>query len=237
MIHGDIKPANVLISERDGGLVPLISDFGYSTISDYGDDSASILLSQSKHWSAPEHTFEPVRFTDARKMDVYSMGLLCLWLLFYEQVSGSAKLPFMATDDGIYQYFPWNWNASIDDWIEGGRINRLVSLLMKAHQIKSERLPEKVEYFLLRMLDPCPETRLPCLDQLEAVLGSREYGVTEFAKSALLHGNQSRFDLDAQEIQGLLRPGAHLDFHVGIGFFPSWTLRTDMGRSKIFYTH
>lgn len=205
----------MLISERDGSIVPLISDFGYSTISDYGDDGASILLPHSRHWSAPEHTYDAVTFEDARKMDVYSMGLLCLWLLFYDDVSGSAALPLDGTDDEIHQYFPCSWNASIDEWTQSKRIDGLISLLMTARKTKGDELRVNIGQLLLRMLDPSPKTRLPSLDEVTEVLSPQKLTSAQLSNQTRLNDDQSRDHLNAEEVQQLLRPGMHVDFCVG----------------------
>lgn len=37
---------------------------------------------KSLKWHAPEHSFEGVKIEDAKLMDTYSFGMVCLWLLF-----------------------------------------------------------------------------------------------------------------------------------------------------------
>lgn len=85
VIHGDIKPENILISfGNDSRYVAKVIDFGYSTL--FTTDSDPITMPLSKPWTAPEYHhrggFLPEQ---ARKMDAYSFGLLCLWLLFYSK--------------------------------------------------------------------------------------------------------------------------------------------------------
>lgn len=58
-------------------------DFGYSTL--FTNDSDLITMPYTELWVAPEWhhgMFLPIQ---ARKMDAYSFGLLCLWLLFYNK--------------------------------------------------------------------------------------------------------------------------------------------------------
>jgi serine/threonine protein kinase len=82
IIHGDIKPENVLIfeggSNRYNGKV---TDFGYSA--QFRADDEMVILPFSKPWCAPEHHHHAVTILQAKKMDVYSFGMICLWLLFY----------------------------------------------------------------------------------------------------------------------------------------------------------
>ncbi|KAF2648098.1 kinase-like protein, partial [Lophiostoma macrostomum CBS 122681] len=92
VIHGDINPKNVLIYEENGRIMPRVSNFGYSTICARHLSDNSIVVPKTEPWNAPEHTFDERSFESAQKMDVYSMALLCMWLLFYDQVSGFATL-------------------------------------------------------------------------------------------------------------------------------------------------
>lgn len=55
-----------------------LADFGYSTKA--GPDTL-VKLPNSVHWTAPERTHRPVTTLAAKKMDVFSFALLCLWTL------------------------------------------------------------------------------------------------------------------------------------------------------------
>ena len=82
IIHGDIKPANVLVFPNDTRqYVARVADFGYSTWLGGTDDA--VRMPQTPHWTAPEWHHRPMHSSSAIRMDVYSFGLLCLWLLFY----------------------------------------------------------------------------------------------------------------------------------------------------------
>lgn len=81
VIHGDIKPDNILIFKDDHGrFIPKLADFGFSTLSMQEDDL--ILLPRSNPWDAPEWHHRGFKFSAAKKIDVYSFGALCLWLIF-----------------------------------------------------------------------------------------------------------------------------------------------------------
>jgi serine/threonine protein kinase len=56
-----------------------ISDFGFASIS-LNEDSL-LLLPKSRFWVAPEHHYRHFDVKGAKKMEVYSFGLLCFWLL------------------------------------------------------------------------------------------------------------------------------------------------------------
>ncbi len=93
IIHGDLKPENVLIfSDLAGTYSAKVIDFGYST--QYADDEHLIGMPISWPWSAPEHTRLDQRWTpaEARQLDAFSFGLLCLWVLFEKTLSGATAL-------------------------------------------------------------------------------------------------------------------------------------------------
>ena len=62
-----------------------VADFGYSTLA--VGESGKVLLPKSRPWNAPEHHFEEFKIQEAKKTDVYSFGMLCLWLLFGNRLS------------------------------------------------------------------------------------------------------------------------------------------------------
>lgn len=81
IIHGDIKPDNILIfANGEGSYTAKVTDFGYSTL--FSSDDAQIWMPRSGHWTAPEHHHRAFTPINAMKMDAYSLGMLCLWLLW-----------------------------------------------------------------------------------------------------------------------------------------------------------
>lgn len=81
-IHGDIKPENILIfPEGDGRHIAKVIDFGYSTL--FSSDEDPVVMPYSGVWTAPEYHHRGISPEQARKMDVYSFGMLCSWLLFH----------------------------------------------------------------------------------------------------------------------------------------------------------
>ena len=57
-----------------------VADFGYSCCSTTDDDL--LLVPQTRPWEAPEWHHRFFAVLDAKRMDIYSFGLLCLWLFF-----------------------------------------------------------------------------------------------------------------------------------------------------------
>lgn len=84
MIHGDIKPENILIfANKLGGYTAKVADFGYSTVV-LNAEKGRVQLPKSVPWNAPEVTEWETTFTfaDAKLTDIYSFAMLCLWILF-----------------------------------------------------------------------------------------------------------------------------------------------------------
>ncbi|KAI1321915.1 hypothetical protein F5Y16DRAFT_416667 [Xylariaceae sp. FL0255] len=94
LIHGDLKPQNVLIfdAEISGVVIAKVIDFGFSPW--YESATSSLILPGSWPWYAPEWNEMPTfNEAQAQKAEVYSFGLLCLWFLFEPSISGLLKQP------------------------------------------------------------------------------------------------------------------------------------------------
>jgi serine/threonine protein kinase len=95
VIHGDIKPQNILIYDARSNhyCEPRLIDFGYSSIIDPESESF-IRLPMSVPWCAPERTAYD-RFTpdQALRMDVFSFGMVCFWIMYEKHISRIDPLP------------------------------------------------------------------------------------------------------------------------------------------------
>ncbi|CAG9998450.1 unnamed protein product [Clonostachys byssicola] len=93
IIHGDIKPHNVLVFKSDTGFRPKVADFGYS-VPHLDSARSGLRLPKSRPWDAPEISSHPdFTLAEALKVDLFSYGMLCLWLLFEPQLSGVVSYP------------------------------------------------------------------------------------------------------------------------------------------------
>jgi len=87
IIHGDIKPQNVLINIASPGSDPIakVTDFGFSC---YGHGEGAIVHPpRSPHWHAPEWHERGFTINNAKRMDIYSYGLLFAWICLGGSVS------------------------------------------------------------------------------------------------------------------------------------------------------
>lgn len=91
IVHGDIKPCNVLMYEEDSRFTAKVADFGFATCLQSESDLLSIPISEP--WNAPELSNSLVKPDSAKRMDIYSYGLLCTWLLFEAGSSTGLSLP------------------------------------------------------------------------------------------------------------------------------------------------
>jgi serine/threonine protein kinase len=83
VVHGDIKPQNILIFPSDGSRFrACVSDFGFSIVESMSQGAAR--LPTSMNWNAPEHQQREFTVEEAKFMDVYSCGLIILRVFFGE---------------------------------------------------------------------------------------------------------------------------------------------------------
>ncbi|KAF8534369.1 hypothetical protein BDD12DRAFT_896064 [Trichophaea hybrida] len=90
VVHGDIKPQNILVFKDDGRITIKVADFGYSTLA--AGVAGNVFLPRSRPWNAPEYRFSAFTVPEAKKTDVYSFGLLCFWVLFGNRLSDVTTL-------------------------------------------------------------------------------------------------------------------------------------------------
>ncbi|KAL2812568.1 hypothetical protein BDW59DRAFT_38882 [Aspergillus cavernicola] len=96
VIHGDVKPENILIfkGDDDAAFTAKVGDFGFSISG--GHDSTSVSVPRSWPWYAPECDVYPrLLYPQAIKTDVFSYGLLCLWFMFgrhFSSIPSSAEV-------------------------------------------------------------------------------------------------------------------------------------------------
>lgn len=158
IIHGDIKPENVLVFEHEPNkYIARVADFGYSTR--FCGEDGLINMPVSRPWNAPEHHPRGFHALNARKMDIYSFGLVCLWLLF----EGNYSLPphsQTSSNDGHF--------ASFKDVIKSqkydGGLLKFSTRLVEEYGDFSCGTKQKLCRFFDCTLNSDPDKRSPCFE-------------------------------------------------------------------------
>ncbi|KAK3368035.1 hypothetical protein B0H63DRAFT_89130 [Podospora didyma] len=144
-------------------------------------------------------------------MDVYSLGMLCLWLLFHARVSGSAVLPVppVGTFDETllgYAELPWSWRHSVGQWKESDNMGCLTAALFYAfstnnHGEEDTRVASHISECLAAMLAMSPEKREQTVERLLKLLREDKNITTQYSD-----GMQSGMDIASSD--------THHDFDV-----------------------
>ncbi|RMJ15575.1 hypothetical protein BHE90_005333 [Fusarium euwallaceae] len=115
IIHGDIKPENVLVFKEDGTYGARVIDFGYSTL--YADNHRCIKLPISYPWNAPENNRQSKEWTlpEAKRADTFSFAMVCLWFLFQPYFSGSKPLPPSISNSIMEEFAPEQEQSPLHD--------------------------------------------------------------------------------------------------------------------------
>jgi serine/threonine protein kinase len=98
VVHGDMKPSNVLLFQSGQSYVAKISDFGFCIA---GDDNVEPALGGTAFWSPPEcfpdapAAIRPYRTLPTR--DFYSFGLVTWFVLFEEIPFGGSERALAST--------------------------------------------------------------------------------------------------------------------------------------------
>jgi len=146
IIHSDLKPSNILIVERRGFYIPLITDFGISRQASVDDKSyvTNLTGAGTYAYAAPEQWEAKELRPNA---DLWSFGILAIYVWF-----NGKKLPFRADDISIAT--------------ESGRIEYMKRVLALDFIPDLKGLPENYR----RMIDAClivnPTLRVKSVDEL-----------------------------------------------------------------------
>lgn len=146
-----MKPKNVLIFEEGtGSYTAKVADFGFSTYF-HEEQEDLIQVPKSVPWTAPEHHGNYHTSQSAKAMDVYSFGMLCLWLLFETKV----------LEKGGFSFEPTHWKDK-DDLLLSWKNHKLpdwaVQLVAHDASIRVETKPI-LAFFFRSCLDPNKEER------------------------------------------------------------------------------
>ena len=168
-----------MFTESQGRRVARVADFGYSCLG--SKDTDLVKLPDPGVWAAPEWHDRPFQVTNAKKADVYSFGLLCLFILFNDIVSNatekSTERVDMETLIGLQQDPPESSRSELE------------------RSKDQDKMPEIAQRLILSKQDIDPEKQ-----QLLAALFSEMFCLDKSSRNLdleklLLCGNYERYVL------------------------------------------
>jgi serine/threonine protein kinase len=163
IIHGDLKPGNVLVfKDETGNYVARVADFGYSTR--FCDPNDVVSMPKSMPWNAPEHHHRGFSILRAKKMDVYSFGALCFWLLFERpglSISSPATGPTSERRENLKDLFMGHNNE--------GLLNLALSLVAEEDSLNGDISTRLINFFKASLTKD-PEDRIDDVSNLVLLL-------------------------------------------------------------------
>jgi serine/threonine protein kinase len=213
MIHGDLKPENVLIfNSESGGYAAKVADFGYSGISLERAEDAKFHLPVSQPWNAPEVTKwnSVLVLSAARNADIYSFGLLCLWTLFHDRFPTPSEECDDTTDDL--------------DWIQALKDKDLLfsfamECMENTESLREEDIEGLVLFFSWTLADESISRQLP--NEVHTAAESmffKQKNAEPFAtvedEAAFQYklGGLSSIGIQCKDMQGHIRPFGYLQY-------------------------
>ena len=153
-----------------------MADFGFATCCCGENDL--IIMPKSEPWNAPEHHHRLHLLAQARKMDVYSYGMLCFWFIFEAGVPGSLPLLSPSNSDlGQFLSFE-NWqseNNLLQNWkYSSDQLLEYIMFLIESDQCLNSSLKASLTRFFMSTLPFHPDLRAQSLEQpLEFIMSDR----------------------------------------------------------------
>ena len=148
-----------MFRDSTGKIVPKMADFGYSTIVHQSDGTEKIKMPRSRPWDAPEHTFGPCDFMAASRMDVFSLGMICLWILCHDKARGESVLLPSSEIDAIDLPTGWSWTQSIENWKTSNHLIRLAKCTVLSCEHLTENQRDQLDRFFTSALQTTPADR------------------------------------------------------------------------------
>ncbi|KAF6225272.1 hypothetical protein HO133_010469 [Letharia lupina] len=169
MSHGDIKPENVLIHKDGiGELHAKLADFGYAGWAIKKMEDVLIKPPRSRPWDPPEYHHRGFTVLGARKLDVYSFGMLCLWVLFFDRPLDSDYVP---TAIRKTQLCTFHDPKLLDSMKHEGTLGDFAGGLVRSVASLPAKQRENLERFFLSALARDPAKRTMKFEDLASLLG------------------------------------------------------------------
>jgi serine/threonine protein kinase len=182
MVHSDIKPQNVLVfRDRTGLIFAKLADFGYAGWA-LDENAASFFKPpRSRPWDAPEYHHRGFSIAQAKKMDIFSFSMLCMWVLFEDKLTTGT----LASTEVFYAkdaFMPVTGQTGafrdlglIDELKHGDRLLALAHSLVKMEKRLNESQVRSLANFFNSAPAHDPERRASDMEQLTFLLSQDWY--------------------------------------------------------------
>ncbi|KIW71201.1 hypothetical protein PV04_03396 [Phialophora macrospora] len=176
VVHGDIKPGNILVSEdlEQSATSVMLTDFGFSRFAATEEDL--VRLQRSEPWEAPEwRSHQYFTLGDAKKLDMYSFGLLCMWLFFkdetlqqWDYASVKVHTAFADKDSHAFEDLQFNKHSSDD------LILQLAEKLVETNNNLGPETQARLTQIFRLTLGKDPKSRASCMGEIVQALSHGE---------------------------------------------------------------
>ena len=205
MSHGDIKPENVLLSKNESGeRHAKLADFGYAGWAINNNEDILIKPPRSRPWDPPNYHHRGFTVVGARKLDIYSFGMLCLWVLFFDRSQLSYSVP---TDIKLTSSWPFHDFKLLDKMKREDTFGDFAIDLVRSVEVLPANQKKNLERLFRSALARDPAERTMNFEELASLLGHDWYILkTNTLCHSRLHLTLTRqpgpstFDADQMEI-------------------------------------
>ena len=190
MSHGDIKPENVLLfMNGTEEWYAKLADFGYAGWAINNKEDVLIKPPRSRPWDPPEYHHRGFTVLGARKLDIYSFGMLCLWVLFFDRSIVGVSVP---TEVKLTWSWPFHDLKLLDKMKREDILGDFAIELVRSVEVLPANQRGNLERFFRSALARDPAERTMKLEELASLLGHDWYIFDNQYKSPF----EARSDID-----------------------------------------
>ncbi|EPE35585.1 Protein kinase-like (PK-like) [Glarea lozoyensis ATCC 20868] len=169
IVHGDIKLENILIFKSEERWTGKLIDFGFSCLGTSDNDMVQVAC--TRPWQAPEHHRETYfKLEEARRMDVYSFGMLLCRMFLSSELTKYFKI-FGHLFDAENRYLYLEEIESLKQSFSF--LDMVLEALNKSSDLDNS-VKETLREIFLKTLQHKPELRAPNFDYIVAILSTSD---------------------------------------------------------------
>jgi serine/threonine protein kinase len=169
IVHGDIKLENVLIFQSEERWTGKLIDFGFSCLGTSDNDMVQVAC--TRPWQAPEHNRDTYfKLEDARRMDVYSFGMLLCRMFLASELSKSLEI--FGQSINVEKYH--RYLEEIESLKQSSSFLDTVLEALKRPSSLGDSAKDVLREVFLKTLQHKPELRAPNFDSIVAILSTSD---------------------------------------------------------------